>query len=269
MNEAVPVAVELLDSAHHSLIYGRDMAPARSCQNIEYGVVVLIEQSHGSQSGVFAGFGFLADNVGRLHLGNVHGVEGCGELGRVGCFEQRHGYGVLCHAIRESIVHALGLVCDREGVENDLVTLKLRLAVGEGQGLGGFLCGFMNRRIEHVHDIDRAHISDGVVEVLSERRAEGECLPVVGVADEALDFAHVGYFYRHIDEIFVSVASDQVHRCGADIRGHHVGLSDGSHFTFADFAICAMQICHVLVLLIKIFRILAGSPESFRFPARS
>ena len=42
-----------------------------------------------------------------------------------------------------------------------------------------------------------------------------------------------------------------------------------SHFAFADFAICAMQICHVLVLLIKILRILSGSPESFRFPVRS
>lgn len=82
-----------------------------------------------------------------------------------------------------------------------------------------FWCGFMNRRIEHVHDIDRAHISDGVVEVLSERRTEGECFPVVGVADEALDFAHIGYFYRHINEILVSVTPDQVHRCGADIRG--------------------------------------------------
>ena len=44
---------------------------------------------------------------------------------------------------------------------------------------------------------------------------------------------------------------------------------NGSHFAFADFAICAMQICHVLVLLIKILRILSGSPESFQFPARS
>ena len=67
VDEAVPVAVELLDSTHHSLVNFRDMAPAGCCQSIEDGIVVLIDQRHGVQAGVLPVCCFLPDNVVRLY----------------------------------------------------------------------------------------------------------------------------------------------------------------------------------------------------------
>ena len=67
IDEAVPVAVELLDGAYHSLVNFREVAPAGCCQNIEYGIVVLIEQGHSVQAGVLPVCRFLPDNVVRLY----------------------------------------------------------------------------------------------------------------------------------------------------------------------------------------------------------
>ena len=98
----------------------------------------------------------------------------------------------------------------------------------------------MDGGIEYIHDVDRPHVSLGVVEVLREHFAEGEVLPVGRVAELGLHFAHVLNFQRHVDKILVRIVPDQVHRSRADINGHGVGLLRRVDFAVEDLAVCAM-----------------------------
>ena len=244
VDEAVPVAVKLLDSAHHSLVNFRDMAPAGCRQNIEDSIVVLIEQGHGVQSSVLPVCRFLSDNVVRVYRRGVHGVVGTLYAVGLQIFKQLHHDGALCKVVADGIVHIFGHVSDREGVQNNVGALKLRPVILKGQRFGGRFGVLVYVRIEDVHDIDRADIPDGIVKMLGESFAECEVGPVLCISELALSVAHVGELDRHIDEIHVGIAPDQVYRCGADIGGYDVGLRGARHFAVADFAVGSMFISH-------------------------
>ena len=241
VDEAVPVSVQLGDSVHHGPVDLRVVAPARRCQNIQHRVAILVEQAHGVQAGVFAFLGFFPQNVGSVHHGGVHGVIGAGDsLGRGRLDELHHG-GPLGEVIAQGVVHALGHVIDREGVQNDLRALDFRAVVLHGQRLGDRLSVPVNVGVEHIHDIDRAYVSFGVVEVLGENLAEREVLPVgLGVPGLGLYVAHAGEFDRHVNEPAVRVAPDEVHGRGADIGADHAPLPDFGYFGVADLAVCAV-----------------------------
>ena len=206
--------------------------------------MVLIEQRHGVQPGVLAVCRFLPDNVVRLYRRGVHGVVGTLQTIRLQIVEQLHHDGALCKVVAEGIVHTFGLVGDREGVQNNVGAFKLRSVILEGQRFCGLFSVLVYVRIEDVHDIDRAHIPDGIVKMLGEGFAECEVGPVLCISELALGVAHVGELDRHVDEIHVGIAPDQVHRCGADIGGYDVGLRGACHFAVADFAVGSMFISH-------------------------
>ena len=193
------------------------------------------------QTGVFAFLGFFSQNVGSVHHGGVHGVIGAGDsLGRGRIDELHHG-GPLGEVVAQCVVHALGHVSDREGVQNDLRALDFHAVVLDGQFLGDRLGVPVNVRVEHIHDIDRAHVPLGVVEVLSENLAEREVLPAgLGVPGLVLYVPHAGELDRHVDDPGLSIASDEVHGCGADIGADHASLPDFGYFGVADLAVCAV-----------------------------
>ena len=240
MYEAVPVPVELLDGAHHGPVHFGVVAPAGCRQGVEHGVELGINQGGGAQAGVLAVLGLLADNIGRNDGRGVHGVVGAANTFRGAVFEKLHDDGRLCVVVAQGVVHALGHVRDREGVQNNVGAFKLCPVVLKGQRLSAFFGVSMDGGIEYIHDVDRPHVSLGVIEVLREHFAEGEVLPVGRVAELGLDFAHVLNFQRHVDKILVRIVPDQVHRSRADINGHSVGLLRRVDFAVEDLAVCAM-----------------------------
>ena len=230
------MSVELLDDTHHSLVDSRRLAPAGGCQHVEHCVVVLVQQLHGVQSFVCAFGRGLADNVGVLDGARVYGVIGALERLVGALFEKPDNDGSLCEVVVHRVVHAFHLVGKCEAVQNNVISFKFRALIGKAQFFVGLFCTFVHVGIEYVHDVDRAHILDGVVEVLGEGFAESEVLPALGVAELALCVAHVGDFDWHVDEIFVSISADQVDRGRSDIGG----LFCGGHFAVHDLAVCAM-----------------------------
>ena len=193
------------------------------------------------QTGVFAFLGFLPQNVGSVHHGSVHGVIGAGDsLGR-GCLDELHHGGPLGEVIAQGVVNTLGHIADREGVQNDLRALDFYAVVLHGQFLSDRFGVPVNVRVEHIHDIDRAYVSFGIVEVLSENLAESEVLPAsLGVPGLGLHVPHAGELDRHVNESAPRISPDKVHGCGADIGADHAPLPDFGYFGVADLAVCAV-----------------------------
>ena len=148
------------------------------------------------------------------------------------------------------IVHALGLVRDSEGVEDDIGACKLCAEVAEGELLGGLFCLLVCVGVEYVHNVDRADVADGVVKVHSEGFAKSEVLPLLGVTEHALCVAHICDLDRHIDEVTLSVATHKVDRSGTDISGYHVSLCSVGDSAVSYLAVCPMFVCHGLCLLL-------------------
>ena len=258
-DEGVPVAVDLLAGRQHSIIDGRTVAPAGGRDQIADRELLGIEQRDRAQAAVFAGGGDAADDVAVLDA-VVHLVEGgrqvAGELRVVlqaGDDDRALGKVVVHGVVRALDVVAAGRLCDGQRVEDDRAAGELGTAAGEGEGLGGglLLAVLSLRGVEHVDDVDRADVPEGVVEMCVHNLAQGKGAPVGRVAELLLRVDQTGDLDRRVDDAGFAEAAHEVDGCRADIDRRGARLHGALCHSFADVAVGAVEVfvCHLLILL--------------------
>ena len=258
-DEGVPVAVDLLAGRQHSVIDGRAVAPAGGCDQIADRELLGIEQRDRAQAAVLAGGGDAADDVAVLDA-VVHLVEGgrqvAGELRVVlqaGDDDRALGKVVVHGVVGALDVVAAGRLCDGQRVEDDRAAGELGTAAGEGEGLGGglLLAVLSLRWVEHVDDVDRADVPEGVVEMCVHDLAQGKGAPVGRVADLLLSVDQTGDLDRRVDDAGLVEVAHEVDGCRADIDRRGARLHGALCHSLADVAVGAVEVfvCHLLILL--------------------
>ena len=259
-DEGVPVAVDLLAGRQHGVVDGRAVTPAGGRDQIADRELLGIEQRDRAQAAVLAGGGDAADDVAVCDLRVVHlaeaGRQAAGELRVV--LQAGDDDRALGEVIVHSVVGALDVVaavilCDGQGVEDDLVAGELGAAAGEGEGLGGgrLLAVLARGGVEHIDDVDRADIPEGVVEMRVHGLAQGKGAPVGRVAELLLRVDQTGDLDRRVDDAGFAEAAHEVDGCRADIDRRGARLHGALCHSFADVAVGAVEVfvCHLLILL--------------------
>ena len=254
------MAVDLLAGRQHGVVDGRAVTPAGGRDQIADRELLGIEQRDRAQAAVLAGGGDAADDVAVCDLRVVHlaeaGRQAAGELRVV--LQAGDDDRALGEVIVHSVVGALDVVaavilCDGQGVEDDLVAGELGAAAGEGEGLGsGRLLAVLARGgVEHIDDVDRADIPEGVVEMRVHGLAQGKGAPVGRVADLLLRVDQTGDLDRRVDDAGLAEVAHEVDGCRADIDRRGARLHGALCHGLADVAVGAVEVfvCHLLILL--------------------
>ena len=137
--------------------------------------------------------------------------------------------------------------------EDDLVAGELGAAAGEGEGLGGgrLLAVLARGGVEHIDDVDRADVPEGVVEMRVHGLAQGKSAPVGRVADLLLRVDQTGDLDRRVDDAGLAEVAHEVDGCRADIDRRGARLHGALCHGLADVAVGAVEVfvCHLLILL--------------------
>ena len=238
------MTIDLGTRHQHGIVNLRNVAPARTADNIGNEIQLLIHQANTAQAGILTAGSYAADNIG---LGNRRGIHlGISRLDGAG---KRLSHTVddnltICEVIINCKVRALYLIRQYQRVKDNGVAIECSATIHKRKVLRGLFFLPMDRRVQDIDSNDRTNIAQGIVEMKLDCLAQIKLCPIARIAHIAGSRYKVGQLDRVIH--ILCITSYQVDRRNAHVNSQRAALCGNGANTLRKLAISAMFIAHIV-----------------------